>query len=257
MSTAQKQHFYGTLEKGLKILSLFDQKSTSFSLKTISQMTGINKSSAYNLVNTFVELGYLSKDEQTKRIKVGPNAIILSHNLMSSHYIFRIVQKFISYTSTAYDLSVYSVILENRTLISQYVGEIIDYYDIISVPLEKLCYCTALGKALLAYLPEREVSDIISCLNFETKTDKTITNEDALIVDLAKTRKRGYSINDEEYKEGIIAISAPFFNLSDNKPVGAVCFDFYTHQCSLEKAEKKYSDILLKLARDLSSAITT
>ena len=125
------------------------------------------------------------------------------------------------------------------------------------MPLEKLCYCTALGKALLAYLPEEETSDIISCLDYETKTDKTITNDDGLMADLTKTRNRGYSINDEEYKEGIIAISAPFFNLNDNKPIGAVCFDFYTHQCSLEKAEREYSDILLKLARDLSSAITT
>lgn len=257
MIKTQKQHFYGTLEKGIRILSLFDQKNTSFSLKDISRLTGTNKSSTYNLVNTFVELSYLSKDEQTKRIKVGPKAIILSHNLMSSHYIFKIVQKFTSYTSTAYDLSVYSVILENRTLISQYVGDIIDYYDIISVPLEKLCYCTALGKALLAYLPEGETSDIIFGLNYEKKTDKTITNEDELMADLEKIRNRGYSTNDEEFKEGIISISAPFFNLNNNKPIGAVCFDFYTHQCSLEKAERDYSDILLRLGRDLSSAIVS
>ena len=74
------------------------------SVVALSQLTGINKSSTYNLINTFVELGFLSKDEKTKMIKVGPNAIILSHNLMSSHYIFKIVQKFISYTSTAYIL---------------------------------------------------------------------------------------------------------------------------------------------------------
>jgi len=220
-------------------------------------MTGFNKSTTYNLVNTFVELGYLSKDEQTKRIKVGPNAIILSHNLMSSHYVFKLVQKFISYTSTAYNLSVYSVLLEKRTLISQHVGEIIDYYDLISVPFEKLCYCTALGKALLAYLPDEETTDIISGLDYKEKTGKTITNEEDLIVDLAKIRNRGYAFNDEEYKDGIIAIAAPFFNLNDNKPIGAVCFDFYTNQCSLEKAEREYSDILLKLARDLSSAITS
>ena len=255
MSKPQKQHFYGTLEKGIKILSLFDQNNTSFSLKDISQMLGINKSSVYNLVNTFVELGYLSKDEHTKRIKVGPKAIILSRNLMSSHYIFKIVQKFITYISTAHNLSVYSVILEKRTLISQFVGETFDYFDIISAPLDELCYCSALGKALLAYLPEDEVYEIISGVDYVKKTDKTIANKNDLIADLKKTKARGYAINDEEYVEGIIAISAPFFNLKENRPVGAVCFDFYKHQCSLDKAEREYSDILLKLARDLTSAI--
>jgi IclR family pca regulon transcriptional regulator len=257
MSKPQKQHFYGTLEKGLNILSLFDQNHTNLSLKEISQLTGINKSTAYNLVNTFVEMGYLNKEEHTKRIKVGPNAIILSHNLTSSHYIFKIVQKFISYTATAHNLSVYSVILENRTIISQYAGEIFDYFDIISAPLKELCYCTALGKALLAYLPEGEVKDLVSGLDYVKRTGNTIMNEDDLLADLKKTRSRGYSVNNEEYKEDIVSIAAPFFNLKEKKPAGAVCFDFSTNQYSLEKAEREYVNILLQLARDISSAIPT
>jgi IclR family pca regulon transcriptional regulator len=195
MSKPQKQHFYSTLEKGLKVLSLFDEKHTSYSLKDISRLTDINKSSAYNLVNTLVELGYLSKDEQTKRIKVGPYSIILSHNLMSSHYIFKIVQKFINYISNAYNLSVYAVILENRTLISQYVGEAFDYFDIVSAPLEKLCYCTSLGKTLLAYLPEEEVHDLISRIDLMKRTEKTILTKSDLIQDLETIKKRGYFIH--------------------------------------------------------------
>lgn len=257
MSETQKRHFYSTLERGLKVLSLFDEKHTSFSLKDISRLTEINKSSVYNLVNTLVELGYLSKDEQTKRIKVGPYSIILSHNLMSSHYIFKIVQKFINYISSAHDLSVYAVILENRTLISQYVGEAFDYFDIISAPLEKLCYCTSLGKALLAYLPEKEVQDLISSIDLVKRTEKTIHTKRDLIQDLETIKKRGYSINDEEYIDGIISIAAPFFHQGNERPKGAVCFDFYTHKCSLEQAEREYSDILLRLAKDLSSAIST
>lgn len=257
MSKPQKRHFYGTLDKGLRVLSLFDEGHTSFSLKDISQLTGINKSSTYNLVNTLVELGYLSKDEQTKRIKVGPYSIILSHNLISGHYTHKIVQKFISYISTAYNLSVYAATLENRTLVSQYVGDAFDYFNFVSIPLEKLCYCTSVGKAILAYLPKKEVHGIVSDLNYEKKTVNTITDEANLFADLKKTRTRGYSTSNEEFVEGITSIAAPFFSLRDNKLIGVVCFDFYTKQISLEEVERKYSDILLKLARDLSSAITT
>jgi len=255
MSKIEKPHFYGTLEKGLKVLSLFDQKHSSLSLKAVSEMSGINKSSSFNLVNTLVELGFLSKDEQTKLIKVGPRAIILSHNLMSGHYVMKIVQKFISYTSAAHKLSIYAVILEKKTLISQFVGETFDYFDIISAPLEELCYCTALGKALLAYLPEAERIDILKDLRFEKRTEKTITNQHDLIEDLEKTRNRGYAINDEEYIKGIISIAAPFFDLRENRPIGAVCFDFYAHQYSLERIEKDYLNILLKLVKDISESV--
>jgi len=255
MSKGNRQHFYGTLEKGLKVLSLFDQKHSSLSLKDVTEMTGINKSTAFNIVNTMVELGFLSKVEQTKQIKVGPRGIILSHNLMSGHYAMKVVQKFISYTSARHKLSIYAVILENRTLISQFVGEAFDYFDIISAPLEKLGYCTALGKALLAYLPETDRDDIIKDLEFEKRTERTIMNRHDLIADLDRTKNKGYAVNNEEYLQGIISIAAPFFNLRENRPIGAVCFDFSTREYSLQRAEQDYVTILFKLARDISESI--
>lgn len=254
-TSASGRHFYATLAKGLKVLSLFNKKRAALSLKSISQMTGINPATVYNLVNTLVELGFLSRDENARLIKVGPNAVILGHNLMTGHLVMMIVQKFIKYASVAHRLSIYAVILENGTLISQFEGDAFDYYDIITFPCDKLCYCTALGKALLAFFPEEEREAITHGLKYERKTDNTITNRDDLLADLEKTRSRGYAINREEYRNGILSIAAPFFNLGENKLRGAVCFDFYTRDYTLEQIEKAYLDILLKLVKDISDAI--
>jgi DNA-binding IclR family transcriptional regulator len=72
----------------------------------------------------------------------------------------------------------------------------------LSVPL----HASALGKVLLAYgaaqLPPGEL---------EKRTDKTITSEAALRLELAAVRTRGYAVADEELEPGLIALAAPVF----------------------------------------------
>jgi len=255
MSKISNQHYSKSLEKGFKILSLFNQSSPNLSLKEISQKSGIIKTSAFNYVNTMVKLGYLSKDERTKMVKLGPKAIALGRDLMAGHDIFHIIKKFSKYVTNIHDFSVDSIILDGNTLVRLYVSEISDASRIISGRAEESWHCSSLAKSLLAFLPEEETEAIMNSTIFKKHTEKTITSKKNLIADLEKVRKKGYATNNEEFLEGFIAIGAPFYNLRENRPIGAVSFDFFTSQYSLETIEQKYSSLLLDLARDISEAI--
>ena len=74
--------------------------------------------------------------------------------------------------------------------------------------------------------------------------------------DQRKAKERGYALNNEEWLRGLIAIGAPILDLETNKVVGAVSFDFSTLQFSLKTMEEKYAKLILKLARDISQAVT-
>jgi DNA-binding IclR family transcriptional regulator len=76
-------------------------------------------------------------------------------------------------------------------------------------------FCTALGKAILAFSPEPEVDRVLAGLRMEARTRNTITNVLALKRELERTRDRGYAIDDEEIEEGIRCVAAPIFNASD------------------------------------------
>jgi DNA-binding IclR family transcriptional regulator len=76
-------------------------------------------------------------------------------------------------------------------------------------------YCTALGKAILAWSPEAEVDQILSGCRLQARTRHTITNVLSLKRELERIRDRGYSIDDEEIEDGIRCISAPVFNPAD------------------------------------------
>jgi len=76
-------------------------------------------------------------------------------------------------------------------------------------------YCTALGKAILAYSPETEVDRTLAGLRMEARTRNTITNVLTLKRELERVRDRGYAIDDEEIEEGIRCIAAPILNASE------------------------------------------
>jgi len=73
-------------------------------------------------------------------------------------------------------------------------------------------HSSGIGKALLAWYPEDRVRDIIGRQELAKFTSLTLTSDFALLRDLARTRERGYAIDDQERAEGMRCIAAPIFN---------------------------------------------
>lgn len=82
-------------------------------------------------------------------------------------------------------------------------------------------HCTALGKALLSGLPDDEIAEILQTYHFEKYTEQTIVNFSVLLEDLRAARKRGYAIDNQEYKQDIICVGAPILNYIGN-PLAAI-----------------------------------
>ena len=73
-------------------------------------------------------------------------------------------------------------------------------------------HSSAAGKAFLAYLPRQAQDLLVSQITFTRHTHHTIDSEGRLKVELARIRRRGFSINDEEVEQGVRCIAAPIFD---------------------------------------------
>lgn len=83
-------------------------------------------------------------------------------------------------------------------------------YGIESLPgTRHPAHCTALGKAILAWMPEAEVLTLLGARPPIRLTAKTLTDQDVLMNDLRATRARGYAIDDEERVAGVYCLGAP------------------------------------------------
>jgi len=78
----------------------------------------------------------------------------------------------------------------------------------------------ACGKAILAFLPEEQIDEIIAETSLPNETDRTITDEQELRETLATIRERGFALNDQEEIMGTCAVGAPIFN--GESVIGAV-----------------------------------
>ena len=114
-------------------------------------------------------------------------------------------------------------------------------------------YCTALGKALLAYSPKPEVDQILASIRMEARTKNTITNVLALRRELDTIRDRGYAIDDEEIEEGISCIAAPVLD-SSNHAVAAISVSGPSSRITRTRFEIIGATVLAA-ARELSTHI--
>ena len=69
-------------------------------------------------------------------------------------------------------------------------------------------HCSAVGKAMLAALPEATVHEIVATAGLPGKTPKTITDAPALYAELDAVLGRGYAIDDEEDAEGVFCVGS-------------------------------------------------
>jgi DNA-binding IclR family transcriptional regulator len=102
------------------------------------------------------------------------------------------------------------------------------------VGIRRPLYCTALGKAMLAFIPEEELQYFFSGMTFERFTPQTIKSAPQLRKDLSVVRQRGYAIDNEEAYLGSRCISAPVFEAS-GKVVAAVSVSGPTTRVTREK----------------------
>ncbi|HEY3127291.1 MAG TPA: IclR family transcriptional regulator [Candidatus Limnocylindria bacterium] len=83
-------------------------------------------------------------------------------------------------------------------------------------------YCTSLGKAMLAFLPDDEVDRLYATpAQLPARTKNTITTLARLKSELAAIRRRGYAVDQEETTEGIVCIGSPVLG-ADGRPEAAI-----------------------------------
>lgn len=256
MVDSSPDYFLKTLEKGLKILNLFDEDQPSWSLKELTEAMQMNKTSAYRFINTFVEMDYLIKDETTKQISLGPMSIALGHRLLRASDLHQIVAPIIETACRKYNLSIdVSTFVHNAMVLvcRSEQQNTLTFHQPVSV---QELYCTAIGKAVLAHLPAPEFDQNIDLQSFHARTENTITDRSQLLAHLAEVRNNGYSLNDEEYIRGLISIGAPIFNPVTGQVMGGIAFDSTTVETSLTSLVDTYVSILKELATRISAMIS-
>jgi len=248
-----KYYFSKSLEKGLKILTLFNRETPALTQSEIARTLDFNRTSAYRYINTLVELGYLEKDAKTKEIRPSNLCLLFCNNLMQATDHLRMIKEVVDRIHSENNISIDVAFVVDDTIVHIYHREAEETLTYRLPDFSKNClHNTALGKAYLSSLPDDQIAEKIDRLILAAKTEKTIVDKEALAAELKKTKARQYTMSEEEYLPGLIAIGAPLYDPISEQGVGAVSFDFSVLQHSAEEINARYRDMIRETARSLS-----
>lgn len=111
-------------------------------------------------------------------------------------------------------------------------------------------HSTAGGKAILSTWPRAEVEDFLDRRGLEPVTDWTITDRGEFLAEIEAVADRGYSVNDQENLEGLIAVSVPVCD-PDGRAIGALSVAGPANRMNREMIDSELPDLLLNASNEL------
>jgi len=210
----------GVVMKVLKILEALHSNPSGLQLKQIARQTAINKSTAYRFLAHLQGEGYLYRDDAGAYV-IGPKLARMGSGTNFEESLRKMARPVLQKLWTATGETVNLAVLDGQQIMYLDVIESSHTFRFASQNgARRPLYCTALGKAIMAHLPEEETEDLLGSLTFERLTPRTLTQPAKLKKDLVKSRLQGYALDNEEAVLGARCIAAPIFD-AGGKVIGA------------------------------------
>jgi IclR family KDG regulon transcriptional repressor len=199
-----------SLEKAFGVLDCFRETQTDWGVSELAKELNLPKSTVASLLKTMVDCGYLRQDDRTKKYHLGLRVFELGFvariDMQFRKYALPILEELQRATEEIVYLTVprYGEVLYLETV--HPCQRQVRHSDVGRLgPM----HCTGVGKAMMAYMPDEYVEQIVAVKGLQKFTSTTITTLEELKEELARTRERGYAIDNGEHDRNIGCVAIP------------------------------------------------
>ena len=207
--------------RSLYLLKTFRDDRPSWSLAGLSKELKLNKTTVYRLLTALESEGLVRRNLDAETYSLGPDMVMLGARAMRSYTLREACRAELKTLAEASHETATLEILSGRDVLI--LDEIRGSHLLGSVPSVGTrwpAFATSTGKALLANLPEDQVSAILTG-PLPQYTHKTITNPARLRKEFVEIKRRGYAVADEALELGFRAVGAALFQ-HDGEVAGAI-----------------------------------
>lgn len=211
-----------SLRKAMALLNVIAEADRPLTIAAAAMTAGISRPTAYRVIQTLVGAGFVEQDGQDGRLSIGFAVLPLASSLLDRN---RMRLEALSHLHALAQKS------GERANLGMLYRDRVLYIAGVEKPVLPTIYsrfgknapahCSSLGKAILAFLPEKEVSALLACTSLARFTPTTITSRPAFLKELSEIRKRGYATDRAEHLAGSFCLAAPIFG-SNNRAIGAI-----------------------------------
>jgi DNA-binding IclR family transcriptional regulator len=213
MTKPQSDSPSAAVERALAMLEAVAQVSDGLSNAEISRKLNIPKSSASYILRTLETQGYLTRDAESGKYRVGLKILSLSRGALGGLDVRGVALPIMRHLTHQTGLTCHLAVLDGADAV--YV-EKVEPEGFIRMDTwigrRMRVHATSVGKAMVAYIPQDQLEQILRKSGMEKRTPKTITTLPRLLKELEKVRTQGYAVDDEENNLGARCVGAPIFD---------------------------------------------
>ena len=242
------------LDRALAILQVLSAEGPDLSLGELSDKLELHKSTVHRLVMVLGRHKLIERNSVNGRFRLGLKLFELGTRAVSQLDLRErarpVLERLVLETSE----TVHLCVLDDAEVV--YLDKVEPARSVrmaSTVGRRNPAYCTAVGKAILAWLPEPQVEAIVRKHGLKALTANTITGFLELKTELAAIRERGYAIDNEEIEEGLRCVGCVVRDFS-NAPVAAISVSGPSFRLTRDKI-KSISRPVIAAANALSAQL--
>ena len=242
------------VDKAFNTLHVLSQAERDMDLATLSEQTGLPKSTLVRVLHTLKLHNAVQQDVKTRRYRLGWGLMHLGKSAERQFDLERIVRPYLEQLSKESGETASLAILEGTRAV--YLAQVLTDSIIRGVPpigAELELHCTAVGKVLLTSFTDDQLDQLINEHGLPRATDRTIDNSELLRKEIATVAELGYALDNEEAERGGRCIAAPILG-DGGRVMAAISITGPTSRIELDRIEE-YAGIVKRVAAKVTEVL--
>jgi IclR family transcriptional regulator, pca regulon regulatory protein len=247
-----------SLAKGFRVLEAFTAQEPELTMAEVARRAGMDNATAFRFLNTLVDIGYAERVPDTRKFRLALKVLDLGFNAIARSDLRTRARPILRGLTGEINEAASVGVIDGADVI---------YVERIQAGLTRLgvdirigsrvpVYSTAIGHAILAWLPPPLQIAILQSRPRRKLTETTETELDALLARLQQVKRRGYAVSDQETVSGLYVLAAPVLDI-DGEPIAGLSVAAPAFQTTLQQFETAGAVPVVRAARMLSRALQT
>jgi IclR family acetate operon transcriptional repressor len=188
----------------------------------LADATSSNRVSVHRILGSFMRHGLVRQEHAGAPYRLGFGLLAMAQKVIHERELVPLAYPLLEELAARSGETCHLAVLDGGEAV--YVAKIESHQSVrlvsrigARVPL----YCTALGKAMMAWADEELLKRLLAVQTFEKKTPRTTTSAEALVAELETIRARGFAIDDIENEDGVRCVGATVLDHT-GAPIAAI-----------------------------------
>jgi IclR family KDG regulon transcriptional repressor len=246
------------IEKGCNILDFLSKGKRSYSIRDISNQLTLPKPTIHRILSTFCNLGYATQDPVSKDYRLSFRFVELGQAVLDRIDLRKEAETFLHQLADRVQETVHLANLDNGEIVYldkiERIVEPLGLRMASKIGMRNFAHSCALGKVLLAFLPDKERNKILEQKGLPKRTKNTIVDLKVLTEHLAIIKSQGYAVDNEENEEGIRCVAAPIRNYRGEVTAG-ISISGPAVRITKERINRQLKSEVMKAAAKISKQL--